>query len=54
MYLLLMLWESNILIKFLVGKCTETEQVEINEWLLESEYNKHTLSHLKSTISGVV
>jgi len=44
-----MIWESNILLKYLVGKCTKQESKEVNEWLLESDYNKKTLSHLRMT-----
>jgi hypothetical protein len=47
-----MIWESNILLKFLFGKCTEKETDEVNLWLSESEYNKRTLSHLKTTVSS--
>jgi hypothetical protein len=47
-----MIWESNTLLKFLFGKCSEEEVKEINEWLRESDYNKQTLSHLRSTVSS--
>ncbi|MDA8886390.1 hypothetical protein N8368_00965 [Bacteroidia bacterium] len=47
-----MIWESNILLKFLFGKCDEQESQEVNEWLLESDYNRQTLSHLKMTVSS--
>ena len=47
-----MIWESNILLKYLVGKCTKQESKEVNEWLLESDYNKKTLSHLRMTVNG--
>ena len=50
----IMLWESNILIKFLVGKCTPQESEEINTWLLESDYNKQTLSYLKMTVNSEI
>jgi hypothetical protein len=47
-----MIWESNVLIKFLFGKCNQEETLEVNKWLMESEYNQRTLSHLKGTISN--
>lgn len=47
-----MIWESNILLKYLVGKCTKQESKEVNEWLLESDYNRKTLSHLRMTVNG--
>lgn len=47
-----MIWESNILLKFLVGKCSDKETTEVNQWLNESEYNQQTLSHLRSTFGG--
>ena len=46
-----MIWESNLLLKFLFGKCTTQETEDVNEWLNESEYNKQTLSHLRMTVS---
>lgn len=47
-----MIWESNILLKFIVGKCNKKEEQEINDWLLESDYNQQTLSHLRMTVNG--
>ncbi|MDC0580051.1 hypothetical protein OAP11_04750 [Bacteroidia bacterium] len=49
---IIMIWESNILLKFLFGKCTEKEVSDVNAWLNESKYNQQTLSHLKSTVSS--
>jgi hypothetical protein len=46
-----MIWESNLLLKFLFGKCNTQETKEVNEWLNESEYNQQTLSHLRMTVS---
>ncbi len=46
-----MIWESNILLKFIFGKCDPKEESEVNEWLLESDYNRNTLSHLRTTVS---
>ena len=46
-----MIWESNILLKFLFGKCTEEETKEINLCVSESDYNKQTLSYLKTTVA---
>jgi hypothetical protein len=47
-----MIWESNILLKFLVGKCSRQETDDVNAWLNESKYNQRTLSHLKSTVNN--
>ncbi|MFT6111265.1 MAG: hypothetical protein ACJA19_000130 [Bacteroidia bacterium] len=47
-----MIWESNLLLKFLFGKCDTQETEDVNEWLNESEYNKQTLSHLRTTVSS--
>lgn len=47
-----MIWESNILLKFLFGKCSEKETTEVQTWLAESEYNQNTLSHLRATVSS--
>ena len=47
-----MIWESNILLKFLFGKCTEEETKEINLWVKESDYNKQTLTYLKTRVAG--
>jgi hypothetical protein len=47
-----MIWESNILLKFLFGKCTEKETTEVQLWLSESDHNKSTLSHLRATVSS--
>ena len=49
-----MIWESNILLKFLFGKCNVQESKEVNEWLLESDYNKKTLSHLRMTVNSQI
>ena len=49
--LTIMIWESNILLKFLFGKCTRQETDEVNAWLNESKHNQRTLSHLKSTVN---
>lgn len=49
-----MIWESNILIKFLVGKCSKKEVEEVNSWLSESEYNQSTLSHLRLTVDNTL
>lgn len=49
---IIMIWESNILLKFLFGKCTEKETTEVQSWLAESEYNQSTLSYLRSTVSS--
>ena len=49
--LIIMIWESNILLKFLFGKCTRQETDEVNAWLNESKHNQRTLSHLKSTVN---
>ncbi|MFT6383789.1 MAG: hypothetical protein ACJAQR_000613, partial [Bacteroidia bacterium] len=38
----------------LVGKCTPQESEEINSWLLESDYNKQTLSYLKMTVNSQI
>jgi len=46
-----MIWESNILLKFIFGKCTEKETTEVQTWLSESEYNQSTLSHLRASLS---
>lgn len=48
--LLIMIWESNILLKFLFGKCTTKEENEVNSWLNESKHNQQTLSYLESTV----
>lgn len=48
-----MIWESNILLKFIFGKCDPKEESEVNEWLLESDYNRNTLSHLQATVSQI-
>jgi hypothetical protein len=48
----IMIWESNLLLKFLFGKCNTQETEDVNEWLNESEYNKQTLSHLRMTVSA--
>ena len=48
----IMIWESNILLKFLFGKCTEEETKEINLWVNESDYNKQTLTYLKTTVAA--
>jgi hypothetical protein len=45
-----MIWESNILLKFLFGKCSEKEAGEVKVWLSESEHNKQTLLQLKSNV----
>ena len=45
-----MFWESNILLKFIFGKCTKAEVMAIDTWLLESDQNRNTLSHLKNTV----
>lgn len=47
-----MIWESNVLLKFLFGKCNEQESKEVNDWLLESDYNQRTLSYLKMTVKS--
>lgn len=47
-----MIWESNILLKFLFGKCSEDEIKEINQWVGESDYNKQTLSHLRIAVAS--
>ena len=49
--LTIMIWESNILLKFLFGKCTRQETDDVNAWLDESKHNQRTLSHLKSTVN---
>ena len=49
---IIMIWESNILLKFLVGKCSRQETDDVNAWLNESKYNQSTLSHLKSTVNN--
>ena len=49
--LTIMIWESNILLKFLFGNCTRQETDEVNAWLNESKHNQRTLSHLKSTVN---
>ena len=49
--LTIMIWESNILLKFLFGKCTRQETDEVNACLNESKHNQRTLSHLKSTVN---
>lgn len=46
----IMIWESNILLKFLFGKCSEKEAGEVKVWLSESEHNKQTLLQLKSNV----
>ncbi len=48
-----MFWEANILLKFLVGKCTRIEVKEIKIWLAESHQNKNTLLHLKAVIENI-
>jgi hypothetical protein len=45
-----MIWESNILLKFLIGKCTKQELVIVNSWLKESDQNVNTLSHLRAML----
>ncbi|NBV56465.1 MAG: hypothetical protein EBR72_01455 [Bacteroidetes bacterium] len=50
--LTIMIWESNILLKFLFGKCTRQEADDVNAWLNESKHNQRTLSHLKSTVNN--
>ncbi len=46
-----MIWESNLLLKFIFGKCTAKESQEVEIWLSESEYNQSTLSYLEATVS---
>jgi hypothetical protein len=48
----IMIWESNILLKFLFGKCTRQESDDVNAWLKESKHNQRTLLHLKSTVNN--
>ncbi|MDG1757293.1 MAG: hypothetical protein P8I43_07840 [Bacteroidia bacterium] len=50
--IIIMIWESNILLKFLFGKCTRKEADDVNAWLNESKHNQRTLSHLKSTVNN--
>jgi hypothetical protein len=50
--IIIMIWESNILLKFLFGKCTRKETDDVNAWLNESKHNQRTLSHLKSTVNS--
>ncbi len=47
-----MIWESNILLKFLFGKCSKQEATEVQTWLAESEYNQNTLTYLRSTVGA--
>ncbi|MEY2924411.1 MAG: hypothetical protein RLZZ337_959 [Bacteroidota bacterium] len=47
-----MFWEGNVLLKFLKGKCTISEETEIENWLKESDQNKNTLSHLKMMLEN--
>lgn len=40
-------WESNVLLKFIMNKCSKAEKDMVNHWLSESQQNKNTLSYLK-------
>ena len=42
-----MIWECNLLMKFLFKRCSESEITLVNSWLDESEHNKQTLQFLR-------
>ena len=43
--------ECNILIRFLLGRCTQEETIEVVRWKEESNYNEHTLAYLQLALS---
>lgn len=42
-----MIWESNVLLKYILNKCSDAENERVALWLSESEQNENTLSYLK-------
>lgn len=42
--------EGNLLIKYLMGKCSKDEKSSVEKWLKESPYNQNTMNHLKSVV----
>lgn len=49
--LAIMSWEGNLLVKYLMGKCTSDEKNNVELWIKESPYNLNTLNHLKSVVN---
>lgn len=42
-----MIWECNVLLRYLLNKCTPDEKQTVNTWLLESPQNQLTLNYLE-------
>lgn len=49
--LIIMSWEGNLLVKYLMGKCTSDEKINVELWIKESPYNLNTLNHLKTVVN---
>jgi hypothetical protein len=48
-----MIWESNLLLKFILNKCTDVEEQTVLSWLSESKQNENTLTYLRLNMQPV-
>ncbi len=42
-----MIWECNVLLKYLFNQCSKAEKLEVDSWLNESPQNQLTLKYLR-------
>ena len=47
-----MMWESNLLLKFILNKCSSLEEAQVLSWLNESKQNENTLAFLRSVYTS--